>query len=652
VAACRTLAARPVAPGGGGRDAKGAAIATRGANPSPPFLGAFGRRLFAALALLSVLLAGAVGVLGYVQARRALRAEAMTRLENLARERRARLESWFEERLGDVRHLASLLELELARAEPDPRAMQSLLALELRRQPSYRRFAVVDSAGAVLALAGRVLDEGCRRPFGPAVGPALERGETVLGPFERRPGCEPVMRLAAPLRRDREIVAAVLAVMHPAETIHPILADTTGLGRTGETYLVGPDTTMLTPSRHMDHPPALTHKMPTPGVLACLAGKSGGGVYPSYMGPEVLGAWEWMPRQRWALMAEICTEEAFAPLGAMARDGAILGAAALLLALLVSVLLSRRLAGPVGALAAASRRVAAGDLSPPALPGGPGELGVLSARFGEMVAALDASRRDLERSGRELARAEKLAEVGRLAAGLVHEMRNPLAALEMNLSSLARSGALTDVEREQLAIAREQGARLERMLGELLEYSRPVAPRFADLDAAALAARVSDLSRAELERRGVRLELDVPDPPFSLTADAEILARALVNLVHNAAQASPPGAAVRLKLRRSGDVALVKVADAGAGMPAATRARLFEPFFTTREDGTGLGLSNARKYVEAHGGRITIETEAGRGTTARVIMPADLAPAAPPGDTPAGLPPVDAAPPAGEDADA
>lgn len=592
-------------------------------------------------------------MLGYAQARRALRAEAMTRLENLARERRARLEDWFEERLGDLRHLASLLELELARADPDGRALQSLLALELRRQPSYRRFAVVDPDGEVLALAGRVLDERCRRPFGPAVAPALERGEAVLGPFERLPGCEPVMRLAAPLRRDGEIIAAVLAVMHPAETIHPILADTTGLGRTGETYLVGPDTTMLTPSRHMNHPPALTHTMPTPGVLACLAGESGGGVYASYMGPEVLGAWEWMPRQRWALMAEIGTREAFAPLRAMARDGVILGAAALLLALLLSVLLSRRLAGPVRELAAASRRVAAGDLSPPDLPAGPGEIGDLSERFGEMVAALDQSRRELERSGRELARAEKLAEVGRLAAGLVHEMRNPLAALEMNLSSLARSGALTDIEREQLGIAREQGARLERMLSELLAYSRPVTLRCEPLAAAALAARVSDLSRAELDQRRVRLELDPPRAPFSLTADAEILARALVNLVHNAAQASPPGAAVRLALRRAGDVALVKVVDEGAGMPAATRARLFEPFFTTREEGTGLGLSNARKYVEAHGGRIEIESEPGRGTTVRVILPADAARAARPAvDRPAEARAGAGGPPSEEDANA
>ena len=589
--------------------------------PGTPFLGAYGRRLFLSLALLSLLVAAAVGALAYHRARVALQGEATAHMRGVARERRARLESWFDERLADMTLLAAQVERELGKARPDRLELREQLGLLLGRQFAYRRCMLLTPEGAILAEAGASGPEHAAPPDLPELREAMKTGAPVLGSVALDPAGDPVMHLAVPLDVHGERRGALVAVMRPGRTIHPILADTTGLGDTGETYLVGADTLMLTPSRHMNHPPALTHTMPTPGVHAALTGVSGSSVYRGYLGDEVLGAYEWLPTQRWALLAEIHTEEAFAPLRKLARQIALLGLVAVLLALLLAVSLSRRLSAPIGALAAASEKVAAGDLSRPALIPGPGEIGRLGERFGEMVAAIAQGREELQASGRELARAERQAELGVLAAGLVHEMRNPLAAVKMNLSSLARSEALSEVESEQLAIAREQSERLERMLGELLDYSRPAEPAPRPLGLRELLAEAGRLSAAGREALGQRLLLDGPDPDLSFRADREMLLRALVNLLDNAAQASDEGATIALAVKVTPSWIELVVRDEGRGMSELVRERLFDPFFTTREEGIGLGMATVRKCVEAHGGEVRVDSREGEGSVVALRLP-------------------------------
>ncbi|MDP6418248.1 MAG: sensor histidine kinase [Candidatus Krumholzibacteria bacterium] len=568
--------------------------------PSPLGLqGPFGRRLFLTLSLLSLAIVSIVGWTSYSRARVALRDAAMTHVESLAAERAIRLDAWFEERLADIDQLVVLVEEVGGHGGAD--ALQSLLHLHLGRQGAYRRALILDEQNRIIVHAGDREHVECHAGELPEVKHSLATGETVMGKVGGDHE-DPMVHLAAPLNLGKGARGVLLTVMHPAETLWPILADTTGLGRTGETYLVGADTLMLSPSRNMNHPPALTHKMPTEGVKVCLSGKSGSLLYKGHIGGEVLGGFCWMPRQGWALMAEIQASEAFEPLKILARQTLVLAALALLVALFLSATLSSRLARPVERLSLASERVASGDLSPPDLPGGDDELGMLCTRFNEMVA-------DLERHSRELLQAERLAAVGRLAAGVVHEMRNPLSALKMNLSALQRSEALSDMEREQLAIAIEQGGRLERMLEELLDYSRPVQLKLSEFPVGRLLERARELSLAEAESRGVKLELQLEEE-YSLQADEEILLRALLNLVENALQFSREGQSVRLIAGRG----TLEVVDEGSGMSDSVLERVFDPFFTTREGGTGLGMCNVKKFVEAHGGKIRIESREGRGT--------------------------------------
>ncbi len=572
----------------------------------PPLFGPFGRKLFITLALLSLLMVSAVGVAAYRQARSALRESAMLRMEELARERGARLDAWFDERMDDLGQLALLLERELEGGETD---LVKLMRPHLGREGAYRRMLVLDGEGEILEETGSRHSD-CPLPSPERIALALKGEGPSMGPVGAGPRAIPIAHLSAPLKLTGGEPGLLLAVMHPAETLYPILADTLGLGRTGETYLVDADTLMLSPSRHMNHPPEFTHKMPTPGVHACLSGATGSEVYEGFLSDEVLGAYVWMPRQRWALMAEIHAAEAFAPLSAMARQTFALALVALLGALALSAFLSRGLARPVDRLSAASRRVAAGDLSSPGLPESRDELGRLSAAFNRMVD-------DLAHHERELLHAERLAAVGRLAAGVVHEMRNPLSALKMNLSALDRREDLSEIEREQLAIARAQGERLERMLEELLDYSRPLELRIQTVDARSLLERCAEQLRGEADEAGV--ELVVGRGSASIEVDPEIMLRALVNLAANAVQASQQGSSVHLDVRTEDGVTL-ELRDYGSGMSERQLERLFDPFFTTREDGTGLGMSNARKCVEAHGGTLEMESAEGEGSSARIFL--------------------------------
>ncbi|MCP4547718.1 MAG: HAMP domain-containing protein [bacterium] len=598
------------------------AILSNGDDIRLPFLGAFGRRMFLSLALVSLLLVAAVGGMGYRQTRQALMKEAREHLGEVARARRVRLEIWFDERREDMVLLSAHIDKTLSDDLETAAVIEELLDMQLEAQPAYRHFAVFDTEGSLIASAGEPVHEECMNSECPEVRNAMTSGEIVLGRFILDADDEPTMRLSAPLSLGDEFTGALLAVLRPAASINPILADTSGLGRSGETYLVGADMTMLTPSRHMNHPPALTHKMPTPGVLACLESGSGISLYTSYMGEEVLGAYEWLPAQRWALIAEIRTAEAFAPLRGIAHNTVLIACVALLLALLISITLSRRLSSPIGRLAVASDRVAAGDWSPLPVIRGPGEIGILARHFAIMVASLSRSRTELEQSSRQLAQAEKLAEIGRLAAGLVHEMRNPLAAIKMNLSNLTRSRSLTAIEEEQLQIACEEGERLELMLAEFLAFSRPVELKRALVSLEYLLGKVEQLTEAERAPRGILLKFERQTTDREILVDSEMLLRAIINLVYNAAQALPENGIVRLVAGEDEGALVIDIEDEGRGMPQPELDRIFDPFFTTREGGVGLGICNARKYVELHEGRLTIASREGEGTRARITLPA------------------------------
>ncbi len=223
--------------------------------------------------------------------------------------------------------------------------------------------------------------------------------------------------------------------------------------------------------------------------------------------------------------------------------------------------------------------------------------------------------------------AEQLAQIGQLAASLAHEIKNPLAGISGAIQVIRESLSADDPHREVLGQVLRQISRLDRTVKELLVYARPTPPRFQRCELPQVIERVTALLRKEPEFQRVLLECpDAHDLP-PILADEHLLEQLLVNLLLNAAQASPDAGAVRLQATaRNAGVRLV-VEDWGCGMAPETAGRAMEPFFTTKARGTGLGLPICRKIAEAHGGTIAVRSAPGEGTQVTVDLP-DCPPAA------------------------
>lgn len=220
----------------------------------------------------------------------------------------------------------------------------------------------------------------------------------------------------------------------------------------------------------------------------------------------------------------------------------------------------------------------------------------------------------------QIRQAERLNALGRLAAGLAHEIRNPLAIVRATAQLLEQQllGRL-EVARH-LEVLTTESDRIEHLVGELVAYAQPQHPRRTLIDVNGIVAEVVRGLEAVAEQH--RVQLQVIGMPLPLVqGDHEQLRQALVNLVLNAIQASPSGTAVVVSASADGNQVCMRVTDAGPGVAQPLRSIIFDPFFTTREGGMGLGLAHVARIVEDHGGTITVEGEAGQGATFVVCLP-------------------------------
>jgi signal transduction histidine kinase len=216
----------------------------------------------------------------------------------------------------------------------------------------------------------------------------------------------------------------------------------------------------------------------------------------------------------------------------------------------------------------------------------------------------------LERSQRLALQNEKLAAIGRLAAGLAHEVRNPLGVIRASASMVQESFQPGEEAYRACQFIREEIERLNSLITALLGFARPTQPRLESVTLDAVVELALRLASEELRRRSVRVERADGEPPEVL-ADPDLLAQVLLNLVLNAAEALGEGGRIVLRSGGEGSRVFIEVADSGAGISVSDSERVFEPFFTTKPSGTGLGLSMAARIVQSHGG--TIEVVPGRG---------------------------------------
>lgn len=312
--------------------------------------------------------------------------------------------------------------------------------------------------------------------------------------------------------------------------------------------------------------------------------------------------------------------------------------------IIVGYALAQSIAKPILRLRTISQAVASGDLNQSTGLEGSDEIGELASAFDTMTHRLrertaeaarlyaetvkrneelaDANAR-LQSTQAQLVQSEKLASVGQLTAGIVHDVKNPLAVIKGMAEELQEEIGLDPSTRDQLKTIRQSASRASTIVGDLLKFARQSTPEMETRDIRETLESSMRLTEYLVRKAGVESHLDLPNEPVQVTYDATQIEQVLINLITNAVQAMPDGGKLRLSLGQAEEAVAIAVQDSGIGIPRENLSRVFDPFFTTKPEGqgTGLGLSVSFGIVARHGGRIEVDSKIGQGTTFTVLLP-------------------------------
>jgi signal transduction histidine kinase len=250
------------------------------------------------------------------------------------------------------------------------------------------------------------------------------------------------------------------------------------------------------------------------------------------------------------------------------------------------------------------------------------EIGDLGRNFNQMVRLLRESREEIERLHRtQISRAEHLATLGELAAGLAHEIRNPLAGISGVIEIVGRDLPSSSPARSVVKDVRLEVAQINRILTDLLQTARPHPPDIRPTDLNTTVEHAVMLARQQVISKPIQIELQKDPTLPPVEHDSDQIHQVLLNLLLNAMQAIETAGKVRVELFAADGNAGISVTDTGRGIAAEHLPNIFRPFYTTKGNGTGLGLSLARRIVEEHHGRIEVTSEVGKGTRFLVELP-------------------------------
>ena len=282
---------------------------------------------------------------------------------------------------------------------------------------------------------------------------------------------------------------------------------------------------------------------------------------------------------------------------------------------LISHLIGRNLTNPIKVLVDSTTRVATGNLDEQCELKTHDEIGDLAAAFNQMT-------RDLKQSSDQLIQAERLATAGKMSASFAHEIRNPLSSMRMLAQMLMQKPEMSEEQHQQsLRYILEEIERIDTIVKGLMDFARPAALALTQQPLTPVLQAVLALMAANLAHHKIQLVLDLlPETP-EIQFDSDKLKQAFMNVVLNAMEAMPQGGVLKVSTTIDEDRVGIKVVDSGVGISAEDLAHLFEPFFTKKTRGTGLGLANVKRIFEEHGGNVEIESTLGEGTTVLMWLP-------------------------------
>lgn len=286
------------------------------------------------------------------------------------------------------------------------------------------------------------------------------------------------------------------------------------------------------------------------------------------------------------------------------------------------IFLARRYTTPIQNLVEDFKRVSAGDLSVTVPVESNDEIGEMAEGFNNMVEKL----REREALEKRLYEAEHLSRVGQLASGIAHEIRNPLNYISLAIDHLKtemlpRCGDKCSELEELTDKIKEEVRRANYMVVNFMNYGRPLKLRRALADYSELLAKVLPVMQDRLEERHIVIDQQIPSDLPPLWVDGELFRNCILNFVSNACQAIPDGGTITLGATLEGDMVKLTFRDSGSGVSPDDIGKIFQPYFTTKDVGIGLGLAITERIIKEHGGEIEVESTVGAGTTFTVSLP-------------------------------
>lgn len=304
-----------------------------------------------------------------------------------------------------------------------------------------------------------------------------------------------------------------------------------------------------------------------------------------------------------------------------------IGCGGLLIGAFGAVLLARRITGPLKKLVEGTVKISKEDFSQKIDITSQDEIGNLAQSFNDMSRKLLLARERMEVASNKLIQAEKLASIGRISAGIAHEIRNALTSVKLNIQKLVQSDRLDETEKEHLSISQEGIGQMEKFVKELLDFTRVSELNLARFSLEQILDESIKTLADTLELKKVVLEKSYEEGSPQVLVDADKLKQVFLNILRNAFEAVEEEGKINISLsllkEQEGSKIRVFISDNGCGIPEENRETIFEPFYTTKASGIGLGLPIARKIIEQHKGTIRVKENAAQGTSFEILIPTE-----------------------------
>jgi len=460
-------------------------------------------------------------------------------------------------------------------------------------------------------------------------------GETYVGRTYRSPHLnEDCIYISAPItskQSDKGEAIGVIVTAYALASLNEITANRIGMGKTGEVYLVNRDKLMITDSRFIAD--AVVHQVvDTEPVRRIMRGDKGmAGIYPDYRGVSIVGASVDIPEYGWILLAEVDKAEAFASLWNLRKLVLVMGGVCSAAAIAIGIVFSLSIARPIKRLKYATERIADGNFNHRVSITSRDEIGTLANSFNNMTLKLTYEITERKKMEEELTKVQRLESLGILAGGIAHDFNNSLQAILGCITLAELHAGSNNRIHEYLEGARKTVLQTKGLSRQLLTFSKGGVPV---KKAVFLPDIITNSTKLALSGSNVKCEFDMPEDLLLIEADKGQLNQVFSNLVINAVQAMPEGGVIKICAEnisvadrdllplQKGRYVEVRVEDHGIGVSQEYLQKIFDPYFTTKQKGNGLGLATTFSIIKKHDGHITVESEMGVGTIFRVYLPA------------------------------